>query len=394
MNILHCDLDAFFASVEQRYHPEWKGKPVIVGGQPGSRGVVSTCSYEARAYGVRSAMPINQAYRLCPQGIYLLPDLPKYQEVSQQVFTILQRYSPIIETISIDEAFLDVSASHLLFGSSSQIASMIKEDVARELGLSISVGIAANKFLAKLATNLSKPDGLLEMGEEQIRDILPRLPVTEIWGIGSKTALRLKRVGIITIADLLASPRSQLEGILGSNTDFYIRLCKGQDTRPVEVESKRQSLGNEITFPQDLADQEEIQQVLLELCCRIGYRIRQSSLMAHTITIKMRTPDFKTLTRSKTLPQGVDTDLAIYDIALDLYRNSDIIGSSLRLLGVSAGKLIDRNEEPGTLFYDKNQTLDGIMDDMKKKFGRETIKRGSLLKSKHTNKGNKSETIV
>jgi DNA polymerase-4 len=271
---------------------------------------------------------------------------------------------------------------------------MIKEDVARELGLSISVGIAANKFLAKLATNLSKPDGLLEMGEEQIRDILPRLPVTEIWGIGSKTALRLKRVGIITIADLLASPRSQLEGILGSNTDFYIRLCKGQDTRPVEVESKRQSLGNEITFPQDLADQEEIQQVLLELCCRIGYRIRQSSLMAHTITIKMRTPDFKTLTRSKTLPQGVDADLAIYDIALDLYRNSDIIGSSLRLLGVSAGKLIDRNEEPGTLFYDKNQTLDGIMDDMKKKFGRETIKRGSLLKSKHTNKGNKSETIV
>jgi hypothetical protein len=185
-----------------------------------------------------------------------------------------------------------------------------------------------------------------------------------------------------------------LEGILGSNTDFYIRLCKGQDTRPVEVESKRQSLGNEITFPQDLADQEEIQQVLLELCCRIGYRIRQSSLMAHTITIKMRTPDFKTLTRSKTLPQGVDADLAIYDIALDLYRNSDIIGSSLRLLGVSAGKLIDRNEEPGTLFYDKNQTLDGIMDDMKKKFGRETIKRGSLLKSKHTNKGNKSETIV
>lgn len=385
MNILHCDLDAFFASVEQRDHPQLKGKPVIVGGLPGSRGVVSTCSYEARFYGVRSAMPINQAYRLCPQGFFLLPDLHKYQGVSQQVFAILQRYSPIIEPLSIDEAFLDVSASHLLFGSSTQIASMIKQDVSQELGLTISVGIAANKFLAKLATNLSKPDGLLEMGEQQVRDILPSLPVTEIWGIGSKTAERLERAGIIIVSDLLNSPRSKLQSILGSTTDMYIQLCKGQDTRPVETKSQRQSLGNEITFPQDLSDPEKIQQVLLELSCQVGYRIRQSSLTAHTITIKMRTPDFKTYTRSQTLTQGVDSDLAIYETATGLYKDSGLAGSYLRLLGVSASKLIDSYIEPVALFVDKSKTLDNIMDDMKKKFGQETIKRGSLLNSKPAN---------
>ncbi|NLO21027.1 MAG: DNA polymerase IV [Syntrophomonadaceae bacterium] len=382
MNILHCDLDAFFASVEQRDHPELKGKPVIIGALPGSRGVVSTCSYEARFYGVRSAMPINQAYRLCPQGVFILPDLHKYQGVSQQVFAILQRYSPIIEPLSIDEAFLDVSACHLLFGGSTQIASMIKQDVSKELGLSISVGIAANKFLAKLATNLSKPDGLLEMGEQQVRDVLPALPVTEIWGIGSKTAARLERAGITSVSDLLASPRSSLVGILGSNTDLYIQLCKGQDTRPVETKSQRQSLGNEITFPQDLADPEKIQQVLLELSCQVGYRMRQCSLMAHTITIKMRTPEFRTFTRSQTLLQGVDSDLGIYDIVLGLYQNSGLPGSYLRLLGVSASKLIDSNMEPNSLFVDKSKTLDAIMDNMKNKFGQETIKRGSLIDSK------------
>ncbi len=382
MHILHCDLDAFFASVEQRDHPEWKGKPVIVGGLPGSRGVVSTCSYEARAYGIGSAMPINQACRLCPQVVFLPPDHHKYQEVSQQVFSILQRYSPIIEPLSIDEAFLDVSASHLLFGSSAQIASRIKQEVAKELGLTISVGIAANKFLAKLATDLSKPDGLLQMGEQQVRDLLPTLPVIKIWGIGGKTAERLNRAGIFTVADLLASPRSQLEGILGSNTDFYIQLCKGQDTRPVEAKLQPQSIGHEITFPQDLGDSQQIQQILLELSCQVGYRLRHSALMAHTITVKMRTPDFKTFTRSQTLPQGVDSDLGLYEIALGLYQNSGLTGKYLRLLGVSLSKLVDRHIEPTALFFDKSKTLDGIMDNMKKRFGLETIKRGSLLNSR------------
>ncbi|KUG03690.1 dna polymerase iv [hydrocarbon metagenome] len=382
MNILHCDMDAFYASVEQRDHPALLGKPVIVGGRPGSRGVVSTCSYEAREYGVRSAMPVNQAYRLCPQAVFILPDIKKYIRVSQQIFTILSRYSPIIEPLSIDEAFLDVSGCHRLFGSSTHIAEMIKKDVWEEAGLLISVGIAANKFLAKLATNLSKPNGLLELGEDQIRQLLPSLPVTDIWGIGSKTAHRLKQAGIYNISDLLAFPRSNLKSILGSNTDFYIQLCKGQDARPVLSRSEQKSIGNEITFPQDLDDQEQIEQLLLELSCQVAYRIRHSSLIAHTVTIKMRTPNFQTFTRSQTLQQGVDADLTIYDIALNLYHKSALAGKCLRLLGLSCSKLIDRTVEQPVLFIDENDALDQIIDDMKSKFGIETIKRGSLLNNK------------
>ncbi len=331
MDILHCDLDAFYASVEQHEHPALIGKPVIVGGQPGSRGVVSTCSYEAREYGVRSAMPANQAYRLCPQAVFLPPDISKYIQASQQVFAILHRYSPLIEPLSIDEAFLDVSGCHRLFGSSVQIAKKIKKDILEETGLLISVGIAANKFLAKLATNLSKPNGLLEFGNEQIKEILPSLPVTSIWGIGIKTAQRLKQAGIYTISDLLSFPYGKLKLILGSNTDFYVQLCHGQDYRPVLSRSEQKSIGNEITFPQDLNDPKEIEQLLLELSCQVAYRIRHSSLIAHTVMIKMRTPDFKTFTRSQTLQQGVDADLTIYDIALNLYHKSGLAGKYLRL---------------------------------------------------------------
>ncbi len=379
MDILHCDLDAFYASVEQRDQPALRGKPVIVGGRPGSRGVVSTCSYEARKYGIYSAMPANQAYRLCPQAIFLPPDIPKYIKASQQVFAILHRYSPVIEPLSIDEAFLDVSGCHSLFGSSTQIAQLIKQDVWEETGLLISVGIAANKFLAKLATNLGKPNGLLELGEEQVREILPLLPVNEIWGIGSKTAQRLKQAGIATASDLLLYPRFKLEAILGSNTDFYIQLCRGQDSRPVLSRSEQKSIGNEITFPQDLDDQKEIEHLLLELSCQVAYRVRHASLIAHTVTIKMRTPDFQTLTRSQTLQQGVDADLTIYKIALNLYHKSGLAGECLRLLGLNCSKLNDRTIEQPALFVDENDTLDQIIDDMKSKFGIDTIKRGSLL---------------
>ncbi len=385
MNILHCDLDAFYASVEQRDHPELVGKPVIVGGLPGSRGVVSTCSYEAREYGVCSAMPAKQAYRLCPQAVFLPPDIPKYIRVSQDVFAILHRYSPVLEALSIDEAFLDVSGCHRLFGSSAQIAKMIKNDVLQETGLLISVGIAANKFLAKLATNLSKPNGLMELGNDEIAEILPSLPVSEIWGIGSKTAHRLNKAGIYTIADLLEFPRSKLETILGSNTDFYIQLCSGKDSRPVLSRSDRKSIGNEITFPVDLADQKEIEQLLLELSCQVAYRVRHASLIAHTVTIKMRTPDFQTFTRSQTLQQGVDADLTIYDIALNMYHQSGLAGKHLRLLGLSCSKLLERNLEQPALFADENDILDKIIDDMKDKFGSAAIKRGSLLNKKGRN---------
>ena len=211
MDILHCDLDAFFASVEQRDNPELRGKPVIVGGQPGGRGVVSTCSYQAREFGVHSAMPISQAVRLCPQAVFLSPDLKKYSRVSAQVFSILSRFTPLVEPLSIDEAFLDVSGCHTLFGASRTIAEKIKAAVLAEAGLTISIGIAGNKYLAKLATNLCKPNGIMELNRQDADRLLPRLSVSHLWGVGARTAEQLTRAGISTIGDLLKTPYPELE---------------------------------------------------------------------------------------------------------------------------------------------------------------------------------------
>ncbi len=379
MNILHCDLDAFYASVEQRDHPALLGKPVIVGGLPGTRGVVATCSYEAREYGICSAMPARQAYLLCPDAVFIVPDIKKYLAVSHHVFSILDKYSPLIEPISIDEAFLDVSGCHSLFGSSQEIAQMIKKDVLQEAGLNISVGIAANKFLAKLATDLSKPNGLMVLGDKQVEEILPLLPVDKVWGIGSKTSSRLNKTGIYTIGDLLQFPYQQLQKILGSNTEFYIKLCRGVDSRPVLSISERKSIGNEITFDHDLGQGDEIEQVFLELSCSVAYRLRQANLMAHTISIKLRTPDFKTFSRSHTLPQGINSDLLIYETAFSLYKNSGLAGKRLRLIGLSCSKMLNTDIEQPSLFTDENDALTGIIDDLNEKFGSTVIKRARLL---------------
>jgi len=379
MDILHCDLDAFYASVEQRDNPELMGKPVIIGGLPGTRGVVSTCSYEAREYGVHSAMPANQAAHLCPQAVFIIPEIKKYIEVSQQVFSIMARYSPLIEPLSIDEAFLDVSGCHNLFGSSIEIAQMIKKGVSAEAGLNISVGIAANKFLAKLATNLSKPDGLLVFGDEQIKELLPALPIADIWGIGKKTAARLNKAGIYTAGDLTQYPYKKLTKMLGSNTSFYIDLCRGIDTRPVLSGSERKSIGNEITFDHDLSDEEEIEQILLELSCQVGYRLRMADVLAHTVSIKLRTPGFQTISRSQTLSEGVDTDSLIHEIAVALYRKSGLAGKSLRLTGVSCSKLISTDMQQPSLFMEGSNAMDKIIDELNGKFGSQTIKRASLL---------------
>ncbi len=384
MDILHCDLDAFYASVEQRDHPELRGKPVIVGGLPNSRGVVATCSYEAREHGVHSAMPSAQAFRLCPQAVFIPPDLNKYCAASQQVFSIFKEYTPLIEPLSIDEAFLDVSGCHRLFGTSREIALRIKQEVLEQANLIISIGISANKFLAKLATNLSKPDGMMEFGPEAVKGILPGLPVRELWGIGEKTALRLNRAGIYTIGDLTDTPAGRLKPILGSNTDFYINIASGMDTRAVSPRPAAKSIGNETTFPEDLSRPEELEPILLKLSSKVGFRLRQSSLRASSIQLKMKTAEFKTYTRSTRLPEPAQADLLIYHTALELYHRSGMAGQKLRLIGVSCSHFAPDELEQGSLFGENeaDNRLDQIMDALNTKYGKGAVIRASLLRKK------------
>ncbi|MEN6462889.1 MAG: DNA polymerase IV, partial [Syntrophomonas sp.] len=272
--IMHCDLDAFFAAVEQRDNPELIGKPVIVGGQPDSRGVVSTCSYEARKFGVRSAMPIVQARRLCPHAIFLPVNMSRYQEASRQVFHIFSTYTPIIEPLSIDEAFLDLTGCTGIFGSMETIARQIKTRVKSEVGLNISVGISYNKFLAKLATELGKPDGLRIITCADTPAVLAPLPVSYLWGVGEKSRQQLQRMGINTIGELAKMNPEVLERQMGPHARVYWELAQGIDRRAVEVSRKRKSVGREITFQHDINDNIKLKTVLLDIAGQVSRRLR------------------------------------------------------------------------------------------------------------------------
>lgn len=379
MDILHCDLDAFYASVEQRDNPSLKGKPVIIGGKPNSRGVVSTCSYEARKYGIHSAMPVSRAYRLCPHGIFLPPDISKYKSVSKEVFKIFYDFTPVVEPLSIDEAFLDIGGCHKLFGASLQIGNMIRKRVRTEIGLNISIGIAANKSLAKLATNLCKPDGIMEFDNQQIQETLPRLPVSSLWGVGEKTSRCLNKAGIYTVGDICTVSRKTLQNIVGSNTDFLIGLAHGDDNRTISSRSEVKSISNEVTFPLDLSEPGKIEQVILQLSSKVGSRLRQSNLKSHTITLKLRTPEFNTFTHSCSPGESTDSDLLIYEIAVKLYQQSDLAGHPLRLIGVSCSNLIPGNLMQPVLFEEKQDRLDNIIDNLKNKFNGVKISRASLM---------------
>lgn len=388
MHILHCDLDAFFASVEQRDHPELQGKPVVVGAPPNSRGVVSTCSYEARVFGVKSAMPSSQAYRLCPQAVFLPPDMKRYHEASHQVFGILSEYTPIIEALSIDEAFLDLSASHTVWGSSMEIGTQIRSRVKNELGLNISVGIGANKFLAKLATNLCKPDGIMEFTADMVMNLLPALPVESLWGIGAVSTGRLNRNGIYTVQDLLDAPRQLLQALLGNSTDSVLDLARGIDNRPVTPYEEAKSIGNEITFSHDISDEQVIEQVLLELSEKVAYRLRLAHRKCQTITIKLRTPDFQTFNRSKTSPAAVDDQRTLFETACILLQQSGLKGKPLRLVGLTASRLHDGEFEQPSLFEGPSRDINAVIDRLNQKYSKGTVTRASLIDPVRNNSDN------
>jgi len=380
-SIIHVDMDAFYASVEQRDKPELRGKPVVVGAAPGGRGVVSAASYEARRFGVRSAMPSIQAQRLCPQAIFVPVDMPRYLQASRAVMGILGGYTPLLEQISVDEAFLDVTGSRRLFGSPEQIGRQIKQRIASELSLVASVGIAANKFVAKVAFDHGKPDGfvLVPAGEE--RRFLDPMPVSRLWGVGKATEERLRQLGIRTIRQLAAYPEEVLQRQFGELGGHLHRLANGIDDRPVETGRDAKSVSAEHTYQQDTREQDTIERTLLALAEDVGARLRSQGLRGRTVQLKLRFGDFHTLTRRRTLPGPTDANDTIYKMVCGLLAEVPLEGRLVRLLGVGVSGF-DRPAQ-ASLFADEevleHSALDDAVDALRKRYGSDTIRRGKLL---------------
>src|SRR6266487_3437656 len=330
-SILHCDLDAFYASVEQRDHPEYRGKPVIVGGGPTERGVVSAASYEARAFGVHSAMPLRQAGRLCPHGIFVPVDGAKYVAVSRDVMAVLRRFTPLVEPISIDEAFLDVTASRGLFGDGESIGRQIKDAIRREVELTISVGVATTKLVAKIASDLRKPDGLVVVEPGDEAGFLAPLAITRLWGVGEKSAAALRDYGVRTIGDLAALPDDLLIRRFGKYGASLAQRARGLDDDPVGTRDAAKSIGHEHTFDVDTSDREQIERTLLAMSEGVAGRLRDSGVRASTITVKIRDTTFRTITRQRTLAEPTDLTEPIFRTALDLAR-PEVRGVRIRLL--------------------------------------------------------------
>lgn len=354
--IMHVDMDAFFASVEQHDNAELQGHPVIVGGLS-SRGVVATCSYEARAFGVRSAMPIGKARRLCPDGIYLLPRIDRYHEVSDQIHEVLHRFSPYLEPISLDEAFLDISDLGKLYPSPMAVGRAVKEQIFECTGLIASVGIGPNKFLAKLASDLKKPDGLYIIPHGQEAAHIAHLPVRRLWGVGSHTEEALQRGGFQKIRDI-ASLESfhELEPYCGQQSERIYLLSKGIDHRPIEWNRELQSVGNELTYERDLIDPEEIDREWRYFAHHVAKRLRQKGLKGNTIAIKVRFPDFTTKTRQKRLSYQTDREDVLYDVATVLYNKLNVQGP-FRLLGITVSGF-HKSVEQESLFHSAEEERD------------------------------------
>lgn len=378
--VMHVDMDAFFAAIEQRDHEGYRGQPVIVGGLSG-RGVVSTCSYEARRFGVHSAMPMVRARRLCPQGIFLPGRFERYRAVSREIFAIFARYAPVVEPLSIDEAFLDLTGMEHLMGTPLAYARKLKAEIREKTGLVASVGLAPNKFLAKLASDLRKPDGLVIVTPENMRAILDPLPVGRIWGVGRKTEQVLQRLGICHIQELRGTPREKLAAAMGEHMAAHLlALADGQDDRPVAPREPAKSIGKEVTFPVDLQSQAEAEQVLLELAEKVGYRLRREGVKGRTVQLKLRLENFKTYTRSRTLPEATCYDEEIYHVAQALYQSLSIC-QGIRLLGISISSF-DCDAEL-SLFAEqtqKKERLYAAIDRIKDKFGERGITKAQLLR--------------
>lgn len=376
--IAHVDMDAFFAAVEVLDHPEYRGKPLIVGGPRDSRrGVVSTCSYEARRFGVRSAMPLGQAARLCPQAIFVPGRMGRYAEVAGVVHRIFHEFTPVVESVSIDEAFLDLTGAEHLHPSLEALGRAIKDRLAAATGgLTASVGIAPNRFLAKLGSELCKPDGLLVVTEENRDRLLLPLPVGRLPGVGPKTEAELNRYGIRTVADLRRAPVEWLVERFGKSGPLLHQLACGLDDRPVSPGGDPKSLGHEETFADDLSDPQALRRVLVRLAGQVGRRLRQHGFAARTVTLKLRYADFTTFTRSHTRPSPFDDDDTILAEALALWTKAEK-KQAFRLLGVHVSGLVPAYQL--SLLPDPKRRVLQVMDELNARFQREIIVKGRQL---------------
>jgi DNA polymerase-4 len=382
--ILHADMDAFYASVEQRDRPELVGQPVIVGGL-GGRGVVTAASYEARPFGVRSAMPMVEARRLCPDAVFLPGRMARYNEVSREIFAIFRRFTPLVEPLSLDEAFLDVSASLSLFGTPSELAAKLRRTVRDECRLAVSVGIGPTKMVAKIASTLAKPDGLLEVAPEDVRAFLSPLAVSHLWGVGPVTQAAFERSGIRTVADLAAAGPARLRAIVGRQADELSALAEGRDPRGVEADRERKSYGEEGTFAHDRTDGDEVRRTIVAHAEAVASRLRADRRLARTVVLKLKLANrigpgkYPVLTRSRTLGAPTDDGAALSSAALSLWREV-APGKRIRLIGVSAMNLESADHEQLSLLEPPadRRALNEALDKISARFGREAVRRGGL----------------
>jgi DNA polymerase IV len=375
--IFHIDMDAFFAAIEQRDHPEYRGKPLIVGSSPTERGVISTCSYEAREFGVHSAMPSRTAGKLCPNGIFVRPNIEKYRCESHGIMKLLQDFTPDIEIVSIDEAFMDMTTVLHLHGSAIDAAKKMKQKILGVHQLTASVGIAPNKFLAKLASDLEKPNGLTVITEENKISILAPLPINKLWGVGKVTCAKLQKFGLRTIGEIQRAGVPALRSAVGNHADELHQLAMGIDSREVETHSERKSIGSEHTFDIDTADLKILENTLLRQAEEIASDLRKKKVGARTVTLKFRYSDFTTFTRRTTMDASTQDDKVIFDHAFQLFQNEKTGSKKIRLIGISVSHL-SQPELQLDLFdpsVQKKQRLAEAVDQLRAKLGSDVIKR-------------------
>jgi len=389
-HILHLDMDAFFAAVEVMDHPKWEGKPLVVGSPPDKRGVVSTASYEARKFGIHSAMPSRTAYKLCPQAIFVPVRMKRYMDVSEKVMQVIQSFTPMIEQVSVDEAFMDISGVLRKWKSPELLARELKARIKKDIGLTASVGIANNKFLAKLASDFHKPDGLtiIPVEADEIRKFLAPLPVSRIWGVGKVTEQVLHQAGFRRIEDLQMVSVQTLVPIVGpALADHIGKLAHGIDDRPLVTESEAKSISAEHTFDEDEKEIGVVRQQLVGLVEQVGRRLRRTECAASTIFIKIRFEDFQTMSRQETLARPICSDRRLLDIAVSLFDRQKL-DQPVRLIGFGVSGLIPQDEyqpqlemflDPAREKETRDGKLDRVVDDIKEKLGSHSIRRASSM---------------
>lgn len=382
--ILHVDMDAFYASVEERDRPELVGKPVIVGGTPQGRGVVAAANYVVRKFGVHSAMPTSTALRLCPQAVVIRPRMDYYAAISEEIREILYRFSPLIEPLSLDEAFVDVAGCEALLGPADEIGRQIKQEIRSKTRLVASVGVAPNKFLAKIASDLKKPDGFVVVSPNDVQSFLDPLPVGRLWGVGRVTGRALEEFGIRTIAQVRQMSLPILQQRFGKGGEHLWQLAHGIDDRRVIPDREAKSISHETTFAEDLDDREALRAWVMELAEQVGWRLRRHELRGRTVQIKVRFADFQTITRARTVPQATNLSGEIWRVAAELLEDClTQFSQRIRLIGVGVSGLEEGRLVQQSLFADeereKQSQLDRAADQIREKFGSAALHRGSGL---------------